>query len=281
MGQKLACFLFTVLCCFFQVNASTQNLADESLSGAKKNDESLVFVILTHIKNSNHEALYKKCHESIRQFYPDTPIVIIDDNSTSPLTVEGLTNTIVVRSEYPGAGELLPYYYFLNCKWADKMIFLHDSMFLKRPFTEKELGLPLKFHWHFVANRRDDQFRIESFLSLLPHSAELLEFNKTNNWYGCFGAASIIRLDALEQIENKYQFTQIYKDVIHTRPERMALERIFGLLAFKENLVQMKDCSNYGTIHKYPHNFRTVKEEVMSQIVETYPGAIIKSWYGR
>ena len=281
MGQKLACFLFIVLCYFFQVNASTQNLADESLSVAKTNDESLVFVILTHISSPQHETLYKKCYQSVREFYPDTPIVIIDDNSTSPLSDGELTNTMIIRSEYPGAGELLPYYYFVNCKWADKMVFLHDSMFLKRAFSEDELKEPIKFHWHFVDGRKDNLRLTDLFLGKLPYGPELIEFNKTLNWYGCFGVTAIIHLKVLEQIEEKYQFTHIFKDMIHTRKQRMALERVFGVLAFKENLLKIENCSNYGTIHKYPHNFRKINDDQMNEVLETYPGAIIKSWFGR
>lgn len=75
--------------------------------------------------------------------------MIIDDNSTINTVNGKLVNTEVIDSEYNGAGEILPYYYFLQHKWADRMIFLHDSMFMNRHFTPNELDSPIRFHWEF------------------------------------------------------------------------------------------------------------------------------------
>jgi hypothetical protein len=112
------------------------------------NDKTYVFVILRHLRNIRDNDLWISSYNSIRKFYTNK-IVIIDDNS-SINTVDGkLVNAEVIRSEFNGAGEILPYYYFLKYKWADKMIFLHDSMFINRLFTQDELEGDVKFHWHF------------------------------------------------------------------------------------------------------------------------------------
>lgn len=81
--------------------------------------ETLVFVILTHAKDDKSRLLWKRAYDSIRKFYPEHTIVIIDDNSPHPTTYEGLKNVCMIRSEYPGAGELLPYLYFLRYQWAE------------------------------------------------------------------------------------------------------------------------------------------------------------------
>ena len=92
----------------------------------EKLDQTTVFVILAHVRNETDDRLWRKCYKSVRKFYPKIPIVIIDDNSPLPVSADTLSNTSVIRSEFPGGGELLPYYYFLKYRWAKKMVFLHD-----------------------------------------------------------------------------------------------------------------------------------------------------------
>lgn len=243
-------------------------------------EESLVFVILTRVENESQNYLWRRCYESVRRFYPDTLIVIIDNNSVFPISNENLTNTAIVHSEYE-AGELMPYYYFVKYKWADKMVFLHDSMLLKRQFTKDELRAPIKFHWKFDVHWFDDDQMINQFLSQLQHGDELIEFNLLKQWHGCFGVASTIALDLLEEIESKYAFTASLVNAIRSRSQRMALERILGILMFKEKYVTYANCSNYGIIHYFPGAFLPVSDEQLHDLIVNYPGAIIKTWVGR
>lgn len=235
---------------------------------------STVFVILAHVQKAEDHALWQRCHTSIRQFYPEAPIVIIDDSSIQPLK-GNLENTAFIRSAYPGRGELLPYYYFLKERWADKMIFLHDSMFLQRPFTEEELDHPIKFHWYFKNHEWDENQNIALLLERLNL------FEETTSWYGCFGTASIIDLSLLEEVESKYNFTQALLPVVKSRSMRMALERVFAIVMFKERYVTKKECSNFGSIHDYPFAFKELNEKMLKVIQLHYPGAILKTWHGR
>lgn len=282
----LKCLMFLVLFFSGQLGFHLEALAANSVNNNRQKqvsidkEESLVFVILTHIDKQSQAYLWKRCFESVRKFYPATPIVLIDSNSVFPISDVDLTNTTVIHSAYE-AGELLPYYYFMKYKWADKMIFLHDSMFLKRQFTAKELHNRLKFHWQFNVHWFDDDPTINFFLSQLQHGDELIEFNLRKEWYGCFGVASIIALDVLEEIESKYALAETLKDLITSRHQRMALERIFGIIMFKEKYVNFANCSNYGIIHHFPAAFLQVSDERLGEIVKHYPGAIIKTWVGR
>ena len=80
-------------------------------------EKSYVFVILRHLRTTRDNDLWISSYNSIRKFYTNK-IVIIDDNS-SINTVDGkLANVEVIKSEFNGAGEILPYYYFLKYKWA-------------------------------------------------------------------------------------------------------------------------------------------------------------------
>lgn len=244
---------------------------------------SLVFVILYHLRHEEDLYLRERSYNSIREFYPDAPVVMIDDNSKIFIPTKSLLNTTYIRSEYPGAGELLPYYYFLKYRWADKMIFLHDSMFLKRPFYERELSGNIKFHWNIDYHHFDDDPLINTLLSHLKHSRELIDFNLNQKemWYGCFGCASIIDLRLLEEIEKKYSLTHSLKNIINTRNQRCALERIFGMIFVKEKSVDWMHCSNFGSIRYYPHAFSQLDDEKLKELKQFYPGAVIKTWHGR
>lgn len=244
--------------------------------------ENTVFVILRHVRNENDSKLWQRCYNSIREFYPENVIVIIDDNSKIKSSDDLLNNTIVINSEYPGAGELLPYYYFLKYKWAEKMIFLHDSMLLKREFSESELDHPIKFHWHFDQHQYDDNRAINAFLQNLTNGRELINYNKEKSlWNGCFGVTSIIDLNLLESIEEKYSFTSSLIEKIKCRNDRMALERIFAILIFKEGYVTRENCSNFGSIFDFPMYWYQVDDAFIDQLKITYPGAILKTWHGR
>ncbi len=252
--------------------------------GAEDEDNSMVFVILCHARNDDDYNLLERAYNSVRQFYKSTKIVIIDDNSKIEISDHVFPDVTVVKSEFPGAGELLPYYYFLKYQWADKMIFIHDSMFLIRKFSDEEVDYPLRFHWYFSCHHGDDDQRINSLLSYLNHSNELISYNmnRKSRWNGCFGVASIIDLVVLQDIEEKYSMMALV-DKIKCRDDRMALERIFGILAFKARYVKKNACSNCGCISGFPGEGRGVQisDGFWDEFKLTYRGALLKTWHSR
>jgi hypothetical protein len=255
-------------------------------SELKFKEKSYVFVILRHLRAVKDNDLWISSYNSIRKFYTNK-IVIIDDNS-SINTVNGkMFNTEVIYSEFPGAGELLPYYYFAKHTWADNMIFFHDSMFLNRPFKDQELEGDVKFHWYFESNGFDDSHKIQRYFSLLNNGIELTEFtsNPENKWKGCFGAATIISSDLVKYIEEKYHIFKQLCFVIKTRKDREAFERLLGIVLFYEEGVNVASCSNFGDILRFPNAFNSENNniETASHIVNShgYDTAILKVWRGR
>jgi hypothetical protein len=251
----------------------------------KYNAKSYVFVILRHIRSVRDNDLWISSYNSIRKYYKNK-IVIIDDNS-SINTVNGrLDNTEVIYSEFPGAGEILPYYYFLKNKWADRLIFLHDSMFLNRYFIDKELEDDIKFHWFFHSGENKDNSKINLYLSLLNNNDEITSFfkNPQSVWRGCFGVASIVDYTVIDFLEQKYGlFTTLVLN-IKSRKDREIFERVFGIVLFYEKIVDI-NCSNFGLITDYPgafnsenNNYDTAKH-IISQ--RGYDTAILKVWRGR
>lgn len=141
--------------------------------------DDLAFVLLRHVRSSEQDQLWQTCYTSIRTYYPKTKIFIIDDASPYPVTARDLKNTTIIASEYPGAGELLPYYYAVRQQFARKIIVLHDSMSLIRPFSQEELSHKVRFHWHFEPSYIDyTHAGIQDLLTRLDSSEELLQWTK-------------------------------------------------------------------------------------------------------
>jgi len=249
-------------------------------------DKSYVFVILRHIRNTRDNDLWISSYNSIRKIYTNK-IIIIDDNS-SLNTVDGkLNNTEIIKSEFNGAGEILPYYYFLKYKWADRMIFLHDSMFINRPFRDTELEGDIKFHWYFNGNSHDDYRKIINYILMLKNCTELQAFvtDPETIWFGCFGATTICNLSTIQYLEEEYKIFSSLVLSIRTRKDRETFERVFGIVLYYEGIFNNENCSNYGNILKYPGAFESENNnmETATHILRQkgYDSAIIKVWRGR
>lgn len=251
----------------------------------RHNDKSYVFVILRNIRTPRDNDLWMSSYQSIRKFYTNK-IIIIDDNSDINTVNGKLVNTEVIQSEYNGAGEILPYYYFLKNKWADTMIFLHDSMFLNRLFTSEELDGTIRFHWHFDNTELKNDRKIGTYLSMLSNYDALLAFaNQPDSiWKGCFGGAAIMDLAIVQHLEETYSFFSILVMSIRSRKDREIFERLLGIVLYHERMIG-DSVSNFGNIVQYPDSFQsqisTPEQGAHAISQKGYNSAIIKVWRGR
>jgi len=252
----------------------------------KYNNNSYVFVILRHIRQPKDNDLWISSYNSIRKYYTNK-IIIIDDNSMINTVNGKLYETEIIQSEFAGAGEVLPFYYFLQQKWADVMIFLHDSMFINRPFKDDELDQDVKYHWYFKTNGLDDQRKIKNYLQLLSHHKDLVDFytDPNSSWRGVYGATLIIPYNIVSYLEEKYNIFTTLAMTIKSRKDRETFERVLGILLCYEGSVNGENCSNFGDILKYPDAFDSENNNVdtASHIVTQrgYNTAILKVWRGR
>lgn len=191
---------------------------------------SLGFIILRHINGITTSMYWIRCYMCIRKFYPYNPIMIIDDNSNyrfvDRLFEKKLINTKIIRSEYVGRGELLPYIYYLRNRFCEKAVFLHDSVFLNKPI---ELDCKdYKFLWEFEhgADNVIDETRILG----IYNDSELIDlYNNKSLWKGCFGGMMIISYKFLEEVNKKYEISKLI-DNIKCRKDRMCFERIIACI---------------------------------------------------
>jgi hypothetical protein len=226
------------------------------------------------VNNSNTSIYWKKSYESIRHYYPENAIMIIDDNSKyefiNPDDESSLTNTFIVKSEYPGRGELLPYIYYHNHNFCDIAVFIHDSVFINSPI---ELSCrTYKFLWNFTEQCaiRDTNENNIKFLSVF-NDDELIDFYNSECWHGCFGAMAIIRHSFLEKIYETYDLLKL-TNVINNRSHRHAFERVIACIFQKK---EPAECL-LGHIWKYCKWGGTLKNIKMYSHLP-----IIKVWTGR
>ena len=203
------------------------------------------FIMSRHVTNEATNKMWNQAVKLIRTFYPLKKIVIIDDNSNWAYVKPDFPyrNLEVIKSEYPGRGELLPYYYFYKRHWFQNAVIIHDSVFFhKRINFEKLIGLKVLPLWHFNPDKENfvNSIRIATALKnnlsvkkqLVGHDINILGLTK-NEWRGCFGVISFINHGFLSHLQNKYSIFNMLQHV-HCRLDRCCLERIMGILFFTE-----------------------------------------------
>ena len=228
------------------------------------------FIILRHVNNDITNTYWVQSYNSIRKYYPENNILIIDDNSNYDfITDEQLYKTTIINSEYPKRGELLPYYYYIHNKLFDIAVIIHDSVFINSyiDFTVEKY----KILWDF--DHESDNIEDETNMINVFNNLELKQFYENKDlWNGCFGAMSIIRHDYLTHINDKYDISKLL-DCILTRYNRQSFERIISCLLQKEAI---NNKTLLGNIHQYCDWGLTINHIDYCQHLP-----IIKCWTGR
>jgi hypothetical protein len=252
------------------------------------------FIITRHVRCKNTNRYWNHCVKLLRRFYPNKKIVIIDDNSDINFLKEEETynNVEIIQSEFPGRGELLPYYYFIKNKFFENAVIIHDSIFFHKRINFEFLNgknvLPL---WHFNSDNENEsntlkiievlknKFVIES--KLKSNHTTIFTIMPDSKWYGCFGCQSYINHNFLLHIQNKYNILSLIK-VIKNRADRCCLERILGCIFFTEYDIIKLTKSVLGNILNYPLSGRYTYDMYETDLKKgTIPKAVIKVWTGR
>jgi len=237
---------------------------------------SIGFIILRHVRCEQTNKYWIECYNCIRKFYKET-IIIIDDNSCYEyITNIDLVNTIVIDSEYKGAGELLPYVYYLENELFDTAVILHDSVFIQRYINFPNQTL---FLWHFEHNNWDNPVLEEKLINASMFDNMLDFYRNKSAWKGCFGAMTVMPYKTLKTLDEKYHMKNL-TNLIKNRVLRQCFERILAGLITSENFVKPENCSLFGDIHHFKPDFDyTYEKYIKDKSTITLP--IIKIWTGR
>ena len=253
------------------------------------------FILTRHVRCEETNKYWNNSVKWLRQLYPARKIVIIDDNSNQEFVTSEFeyTNVEIIKSEFPGRGELLPYYYYVKNKFFDNAIIIHDSVFIHKKVNFEVLikkNIKVAPFWVFFPDNEDlsNRARILSSLTnsqiiqsnlMLENVAIGMPYDK---WYGCFGLQSFINHDFLTLLENKYKITNLVH-CVKCRQDRCAIERIFGCLFYTEysKLLNFPKKSLLGSIHQYQTWGYTYSQYKADFAKGTLPHAIVKIWTGR
>ena len=249
------------------------------------------FIFPRCVREERHNLVWKECYRCIRRIYPDAPIVIIDDGSIPDVLNEDgieLTHTTIEASEFPGAGEMLPYIYFHKHRPWEKAVILNDSMLVQNPLPIHDTDR-IMFLWDFgsfigIDILIDYPYECYAMLALLKDPGKPKTI-MSGSWKGCFATASIISWEFLDLLQKTHGFLDIV-EMINSRPYRCSLERVFALCV---------QCHVYpvptvqGDIHYFLHRISRpwgyAIEHYMHDKANNEPfiagSTIIKVWNGR
>lgn len=231
------------------------------------------FILTRHVRSAQTNQYWLECVRKIRRFYPHQLVVVIDDNSDPQyVTNEAFSNCIVLKSEFPKRGELLPYYYLNKYKFFEKAVILHDSVFVQEAFNFNAVeNLPL---WHFTHPLYENEAQEQSLLRVLENNEVLLKVHSERAFRGAFGVMSVVTLEFAARLEAKYKISKLLH-YVNSRPLRMALERVFGVLFTVENPGAV---SIFGSIHDFCPWGVTFLQYAQKK---TARKAVVKVWSGR
>jgi hypothetical protein len=253
----------------------------------------LGFYVLRHMNSADSMEYWYTAYTCIRRVYPSAPIIILDDNSRKEFVENAknrqreaeLTNTkIETYPDYPGRGEMLPYYSFYRNHPFEKAVMFHDSTFLNGKPMDIEGVQDVRYLWHFDDHQWDDTTNEKRVIDLLANkdAVERLWSNKSA-WVGCFGVQTVIDHAALVTIVDKYKLFNCLS-VVSTRPMRMAMERVFSVLCTLEYPTLATRPSLFGIIHQFPlrpfsYSYKEYSADVGTPVLEDL--SIVKVWSGR
>ena len=258
------------------------------------------FIITRHVNSEKTNKYWNRCVKCIKTFHQGIKIIIIDDNSDYKFVKPDIEyeNVEIVQSEYPGRGELLPYYYFWKNHYWQNAVIMHDSVFIHRRVAFRRLRANVMPLWHFNGPTRNENFQnslriirnlknnheIRKSINVNNHDVSTVMNiqNKNNNWNGVFGVQSYINYNFLCKLQQKYQIFNMLQTV-HSRPDRCCLERIMGVLFSLEDPIVRLFPSLFGDITKTPDNFGLTYDGYMNQINQNGKpkSAYVKVWTGR
>jgi hypothetical protein len=250
------------------------------------------FIITRHVNSELTNNYWNNNVKLLRTFYPFSKIVIIDDNSNYNYVKSEFNykNIQVIQSEFPGRGELLPYYYYLKFKFFKNAVIIHDSVFFHRRINfEKLNGIDVMPLWYFNSDIENVENTKRILKNLKNHYIIENKLKKDivvmglqhEKWLGCFGVQSYINLKFLERIENKYNITNLINSV-KCRNDRCCLERIFGCIFSTESPKLYLKKSLLGDIMKYQtwgYSYHNYKNDLLNK--GSVPKAVVKVWTGR
>lgn len=223
---------------------------------------SVVFVVTACVSNELHKNQLTRCIDSIRKYHNNNMIYLINDSNIQHddyihALISTYENIKLVPSYNKGCGEQQIFKFILDCEEIDKkdnIIYIHDSVIVKRDFDNVMDIKTIQFLWHFTNHRvhwdkiieQCAQYNIENNVvthtdlvkhylkkyyntnkQFLNYALHMMDYK--NKWVGCMGYMCLINKECLINMNNIINFADIFVK-FNTRKERVINESIFSII---------------------------------------------------
>lgn len=273
----------------FYLNQKNIKLIIDDIFYRNRKIEKDGFIVLTHVKDEKTNKLWNHNIFQLRQFH-NHKIIIIDDNSNQEylkldnvllkkykliINKNDLNDVIWIKSDYPQAGEILPYYYLYTKQLFERAMIIHDSTFVQKKININTENIDYLWHFEHHANDYDNEIKMINYLK----NEDLIQSYDAKKWYGCFGCQTFIHYDFIKKVQEKFNIFSLL-EYINNRSKRMNFERIFSLLCTETNKELYNKKSIYGNILEYLEWGLTFDSYIHYKSVYIEYD-LIKTWSGR
>lgn len=249
---------------------------------AAETPEKLGFIVLRHVNSHRTNKYWIECCRRIRKYYPTNRIIIIDDNSNEEYLGEAnFDNVRVIKSEYPGRAEILPYYYYLDNREFERAVIVHDSVFLNAPLPIPDV--PHCSLWAAPEHCADQAMRLASEALNPEQAAALSAAAGADNWRSCFGCMCIITHDCLRDLNDRYPLESFMRPLWERRcpgrTARIQFEQTMGCM-----LQSVAHCPRplVGDIREWCSGQGVPYGGIAFEDLEAHSSALlVKVWTGR
>jgi hypothetical protein len=204
------------------------------------------FIVSTCVITQQHKSQLSRCYQSIRKFFPDTSVYIINDSPTNT-RVDLPGNVTVVQSCCIGSGDQQVFKVFQGSGF-DKAVIIQDSMLVLADFThEIDRVDSVELLWYFT-NHRKDWDTIREPITNITHT-DLIKsrvnkdytfnpafvkfamdrLNRKELWCGTLGSCCVITRKSLEYINGIVPFINTMV-TYNTNRLRRVNESLFGII---------------------------------------------------
>jgi len=230
------------------------------------------FIILRNVTSIESNKYWIECYSSIRQFYPENQIIIIDVNAENNLvTNKELTNTMIFKSNYIGNNVLMAFLFYIEINPFEHAVIMNDKMFFN---SHVEFYKENKFLWQFEHDWDNTNLELELISKLDNHDTLLKVYMDKQLWKGCFESACFISYELLQEIHKKYNLLNLTKFITNSETYS-CFERIIGLLITVEtnsiNKVNMSLCGDIHWTANFSLNFETYIQKKRDLIFRPTP----------
>lgn len=193
------------------------------------------FIIIRNVTNSEQNNFWKESYNSIRKFYNNIKIIIVDNNSNYEFITNDieLFNCDIINSEFGDSRQLSAYYYFYKNKPFKTAIIIHDSVFLNGELSI-DPNTDVNLLWNFNTHDYDDIEYERILLRSLTNNEGLLMLHTSKQWTGCFGNMSVININFLNFLVKKYNFFNMMR-IVNSNRFQCALERVISVIFHYES----------------------------------------------